>query len=66
MAYVEVEWERYPQEIIKARIKDGFLDGARIFSHISPFANPAIKDLPILWLAKLVLANAAMLQQPRL
>ena len=30
-----VEWERYPQEIIKARIKDGFLDDAPIWGDIS-------------------------------
>ena len=30
-----VEWERYPQEIIKARIKDGLLDDAPIWADIS-------------------------------
>ena len=30
-----VEWERYPQEILKARIKDGFLDDAPIWGDIS-------------------------------
>ena len=30
-----VEWERYPQEIIKARIKDGTLDDAPIWADIS-------------------------------
>jgi DNA (cytosine-5)-methyltransferase 1 len=30
-----VEWERYPQEIIKARIKDGYLDDAPIWGDIS-------------------------------
>jgi DNA (cytosine-5)-methyltransferase 1 len=30
-----VEWEQYPQEIIKARIKDGFLDDAPIWGDIS-------------------------------
>ena len=32
-----VEWAKYPQEIIKARIKDGYLDDAPIFSDISSF-----------------------------
>ena len=32
-----VEWSKYPQEIIKARIKDGYLDDAPIFSDISAF-----------------------------
>ena len=32
-----VEWEKYPQEIIKARIRDGFLSDAPIFSDISSF-----------------------------
>ena len=30
-----VEWDKYPQEIIKARIKDGFLDDAPIWGDIS-------------------------------
>jgi DNA-cytosine methyltransferase len=30
-----VEWEQYPQEIIRARIKDGFLDDAPIWGDIS-------------------------------
>jgi DNA (cytosine-5)-methyltransferase 1 len=30
-----VEWEKYPQEIIKARIKDGFLNDAPIWGDIS-------------------------------
>ena len=30
-----VEWERYPQEVIKARIKDGYLDDAPIWGDIS-------------------------------
>jgi DNA (cytosine-5)-methyltransferase 1 len=32
-----VEWAKYPQKILKARIEDGYLDDAPIFSDISAF-----------------------------
>jgi DNA (cytosine-5)-methyltransferase 1 len=40
-----VEWEKYPQEIIKARIRDGFLDDAPIFSDISAFRGEQFRGL---------------------
>jgi len=40
-----VEWERYPQEIIKARIKDGLLDDAPIFADISSFRGEQFRGL---------------------
>jgi DNA (cytosine-5)-methyltransferase 1 len=40
-----VEWEKYPQEIIKARIKDGFLDDAPIFSDISSFRGEQFRGV---------------------
>jgi len=40
-----VEWEKYPQEIIKARIKDGFLDDAPIFSDISSFRGEQFRGM---------------------
>ena len=40
-----VEWEKYPQEIIKARIKDGYLDDAPIFSDISSFRGEQFRGL---------------------
>ena len=40
-----VEWDKYPQEIIKARIKDGYLDDAPIFSDISSFRGEQFRGL---------------------
>ena len=40
-----VEWDKYPQEIIKARIKDGYLDDAPIFSVISSFRGEQFRGL---------------------
>ena len=40
-----VEWEKYPQEIIKARIKDGFLDDAPIFGDVSAFRGKQFRGL---------------------
>ena len=40
-----VEWAKYPQEIIKARIKDGYLDDAPIFSDISTFRGEQFRGL---------------------
>jgi DNA (cytosine-5)-methyltransferase 1 len=40
-----VEWERYPQEIIKARIKDGYLDDAPIWGDISTFDGREFRGL---------------------
>ena len=40
-----VEWEKYPQEIIKARIKDGYLDDAPIFSDISSFRGEQFRGM---------------------
>ena len=40
-----VEWEKYPQEIIKARIRDGFLDDAPIFSDISSFRGEQFRGM---------------------
>ena len=40
-----VEWERYPQEIIKARIKDGLLDDAPIWADISTFRGEQFRGL---------------------
>ena len=40
-----VEWEKYPQEIIKARIRDGFLSDAPIFSDISSFRGEQFAGL---------------------
>ena len=40
-----VEWEKYPQGIIKARIKDGFLSDAPIFSDISSFRGEQFRGL---------------------
>ena len=40
-----VEWEKYPQEIIKARIRDGFLSDAPIFSDISSFRGEQFRGL---------------------
>ncbi len=40
-----VEWERYPQEIIKARIKDGFLDDAPIWGDISTLDGWQLRGL---------------------
>ena len=44
-AVAYVEWEKYPQEIIKARIKDGFLDDAPIFGDISAFRGEQFRGL---------------------
>ena len=40
-----VEWEKYPQEIIKARIRDGYLDDAPIFSDIRSFDGAQYRGL---------------------
>ena len=40
-----VEWERYPQEIIKARIKDGTLDDAPIWADISTLAGSQLRGV---------------------
>jgi DNA (cytosine-5)-methyltransferase 1 len=40
-----VEWEKYPQEIIKARIRDGFLDDAPLFGDISTFRGEQFRGL---------------------
>ena len=40
-----VEWERYPQEILKARIKDGFLDDAPIWGDISTLDGEQLRGL---------------------
>jgi DNA (cytosine-5)-methyltransferase 1 len=40
-----VEWERYPQEIIKARIKDGFLDDAPIWGDISTLDGQQLRGV---------------------
>ena len=40
-----VEWERYPQEILKARIKDGFLDDAPIWGDISTLDGEQFRGL---------------------
>jgi len=40
-----VEWEKYPQEIIKARIRDGYLDDAPIFSDIRAFDGKQYRGL---------------------
>ena len=40
-----VEWEKYPQEIIKARIKDGYLDDAPIFADIRSFDGTQYRGL---------------------
>ena len=40
-----VEWERYPQEIIKARIKDGTLDDAPIWADISTLDGTQLRGV---------------------
>jgi len=40
-----VEWAKYPQEILKARIKDGYLDDAPIFSDISSFRGEQFRGV---------------------
>ena len=40
-----VEWEKYPQEIIKARIKDKLLSDAPIFSDISSFRGEQFRGM---------------------
>ena len=40
-----VEWDKYPQEIIKARIGDGYLDDAPIFSDISSFRGEQFRGV---------------------
>ena len=40
-----VEWGKYPQEIIKARIKDGYLDDAPIFADIRAFNGTQYRGL---------------------
>jgi DNA (cytosine-5)-methyltransferase 1 len=40
-----VEWERYPQEIIKARIKDGYLDDAPIWGDISTLDGEQLRGV---------------------
>jgi DNA (cytosine-5)-methyltransferase 1 len=40
-----VEWEKYPQEILKARIRDGFLDDAPIWGDISTFRGEQFRGL---------------------
>ena len=40
-----VEWERYPQEIIKARIKDGLLDDAPIWADISALDGSQLRGV---------------------
>jgi len=40
-----VEWEKYPQDIIKARIRDGFLDDAPLFGDISTFRGEQFRGL---------------------
>jgi DNA (cytosine-5)-methyltransferase 1 len=40
-----VEWERYPQEVIKARIKDGYLDDAPIWGDISTLDGQQLRGV---------------------
>ena len=40
-----VEWERYPQEIIKARIQDGLLDDAPIWADISTLDGSQLRGV---------------------
>ena len=40
-----VEWEKYPQGIIKARIKDGYLDDAPLFGDISTFRGEQFRGV---------------------
>ena len=40
-----VEWEKYPQGIIKARIKDGYLDDAPLFGDISSFRGEQFRGV---------------------
>ena len=40
-----VEWDRYPQEVLKARIRDGFLDDAPIWGDISTFRGEQFRGL---------------------
>ena len=40
-----VEWEKYPQEIIKARINDGILDDAPIFGDVSTFRGEQFRGV---------------------
>jgi len=40
-----VEWDKYPQAIIKARIKDRYLDDAPIFSDISSFRGEQFRGV---------------------
>jgi len=40
-----VEWDDYCQEVLKARIKDGYLDDAPIFSDISTFKGKQFRGL---------------------
>jgi len=40
-----VEWEKYPQEIIKARIKDGYIDDAPIWADIRSFNGTQYRGL---------------------
>ena len=40
-----VEWSKYPQEILKARIRDGFLDDAPIWGDISTFRGEQFRGL---------------------
>ena len=40
-----VEWEKYPQEIIKARIKAGYIDDAPIFADIRAFDGTQYRGL---------------------
>ena len=40
-----VEWERYPQEIIKARIKDGAIDDAPIWADISTLDGTQLRGV---------------------
>ena len=40
-----VEWEKYPQEILKARIRDGILSDAPVFSDISSFRGEQFRGV---------------------
>ena len=40
-----VEWDKYPQEIIKARIRDGYLSDAPIFADISSFRGEQFRGM---------------------
>tara|TARA_R110002020_G_scaffold287335_1_gene502824 strand:- start:27 stop:266 length:240 start_codon:yes stop_codon:yes gene_type:complete len=39
-----VEWAKYPQQILQARIRDGYIDDAPIFGNISAFPSEKFRE----------------------